>query len=906
MAVKRPGSRPLAFLLPLLVLFFVVGQTLPLYTDWLWFWEVGYPQVFSTILGVRGGLFLVFALLSFGLLYGNLRVASRAAAPDVLWELEDQSGLPSRLVIEPIFRRVVGPALLVVGLLAGLNAASRWEQWIRFSRATPFGLTDPIFGNDIGFYVFRLPFVSFVLNFLFFILFLTLLLTALVYFLYRGIVLTARGPAFSAGSQSHLLILVTSLLLLQAGSFYLSAYDILYSPSGVVFGAGFSDISASLPALRVLAVLCVAVAAVTAVQIFRRRWRPILAGLALLAVVWVVGLGIYPSLLQRFRVVPNEIVAERPFITNAIRMTRQAYGLDGIEERDFPADENLRGEDLARNAATITNIRLWDHRPLLATYSQVQEIRTYYKFVDVDNDRYLINGELRQVMLSPRELSYRNLPGGRSWINDHMVYTHGYGVVLGPVNRISPEGLPEFWIKDIPPVSTGSIVVTRPEIYYGEIGNDYVLVKTKRPELDYPSGADNVYTNYQGKGGVPVGSLLRRLLFALRFGTVNIPLNADITPESRIMYYRLVQERVRTLAPFLRLDPDAYLVITQDGRLVWIVDAYTTTDRYPYSEPTRNLGNYIRNSVKATVDAYDGTVNLYLADPSDPIIQVYQKAFPGILKPLSAMPADLLAHIRYPQELFRIQARKYSLFHMRDPQVFYNKEDLWSIPKKSANGREAEIEPYYTIMRLLGERKEEFVLLLPYTPTRKDNMSAWLAARSDVPNYGKLLVYNFPKQKLVFGPRQIEARIDQDSYISQQLSLWGQRGSVVIRGSLLAIPIERSLIYVEPLYLAAERGQLPELKRVIVAYASQIAMEESLELSLKQIFGEKARQPIVARAPETAAPGGGRSAVVLASQALQHYTRAQEYLRRGEWAAYGEELKRLEQTLREFRDRFGR
>ena len=379
------------------------------------------------------------------------------------------------------------------------------------------------------------------------------------------------------------------------------------------------------------------------------------------------GLLIYPTLVQRLKVTPNEIAAERPFITHNIRMTRQAYGLDRVEERDFPALETLRAEDLARNAPTIENIRLWDHRPLLQTFAQIQEIRTYYKFTDVDNDRYLVNKDYRQVMLSPRELSYRNLPGGRTWINEHMVYTHGYGVVLGPVNRISPEGLPELFIKDIPPVSTTDVKVSRPEIYYGELGNDYVLVRTKRPELDYPSGAENVYTTYAGRGGVPINSLFRRLLFSARFGTLNIVLNADLTAESRIMYYRMIKDRVEKIAPFLRLDQDPYLVIAQDGRLHWLIDGYTTTQHYPYSEPIRGLGNYIRNSVKVAVDTYDGSVTFYQADPDDPILRVYSRAFPGLFKTLETMPADLRAHIRYPAGMFAIQARLFATYHMRDP-----------------------------------------------------------------------------------------------------------------------------------------------------------------------------------------------------------------------------------------------
>ena len=478
--------------------------------------------------------------------------------------------------------------------------------------------------------------------------------------------------------------------------------------------------------------------------------------------------------------------------------------------------------------------------------------------MDVDNDRYTVNGEYRQVMLSPRELSYPALPA-RTWVNEHLNYTHGYGAVLGPVNRITREGLPEFFIKDIPPVSSANIKITRPEIYYGEISNEYVFVRTKRPEFDYPVGEKNVYTQYTGKGGVPL-SFWRKLIFAVRFGSFTILLSDDITSESRVMYYRKISERVTRVAPFVRLDPDAYLVISPEGRLLWFLDGYTVTDRFPYSEPIGNLGNYIRNSVKAVVDAYDGTVKLYISDPTDPIIQTYAKIFPGVLKPMEEMPAELRTHIRYPPGIPSIQARMYSTYHMQDrPGLLQQRRPLVHSPGSPGRAGRQEMEPYYTIMRLPDEKKEEFVLLLPFTPSKKDNMSAWMAARCDAPNYGKVVVYRFPKQKLVYGPRQIEARIDQDAEISKQLSLWNQRGSQVIRGNLLAIPIEKSILYVEPLYLAAEKGSLPELKRVIVAFGNSVAMEENLELSLQQVFGgELIREKEAPRVASAGAPAKGK------------------------------------------------
>jgi uncharacterized membrane protein (UPF0182 family) len=891
--------RPQPILLLVLALFALglVGQVVPLYTDWLWFEEVGYTGVFTGILSLRGTLFTVGAVAVLAFLYMNLTFAARTAAPDVLWELEDQLGLPGRVVIEPLIRRFLPVILLLISLAVGLRASAHWERVLAYRYATAFGTTDPVFDRDLSFFVFTLPLWRLVYGWAMGLVAATAVLTLAVYVLQRSLVLTTRGPRLAAGARTHLLVLTAALLALKAVGFWLDRFELVYSPRGVVFGASYTDIYASLPVLGALAVLAALCAGACVAQVARPGLRLVAGGLVVLGLVWIVGLGIYPALLQRFRVTPNELAAERPFIAHNIRMTRKAYGLDRIEEREFPADESLDARALARNEATIKNIRLWDYRPLLRTFAQLQEIRTYYKFVDVDNDRYDVNGEYRQLMLSPRELSYQHLQS-RIWINEHLTFTHGYGVVVGPVNRITPEGLPEFLVKDIPPVSAGGFPqITRPEIYYGEVSNEYVLVRTRSQELDYPAGDQNVYANYRGTGGIPLASWLRKLAFAARFGEIKILLSNDLTPESRIMIYRTVTERVREIAPFFQFDRDPYMVITADGRLLWLVDGYTTTDRYPYSDPVRGVGNYIRNSVKATVDAYTGAVSFYLADDTDPIVRVYAGAFPGLLKPLAAMPEDVRRHIRYPEDFFAIQARKYATYHMEDPQVFYNKEDLWAVPRRTIEGRDREMEPYFTIMRLPGERKEEFILLTLFNPSRRDNMIAWLAARSDPSQYGRLVVYNFPKQKLVYGPRQIDARIDQDPVISQQLSLWNQRGSQVIRGSLLAIPIEQSLIYVQPLYLAAsEQGALPELRRVIVAYGNVIAMEPTLEQSLSRIFGGRV-SPSVSEPPRAAGePVAAARAVAL--RAWEAWTRAQEALRRGDWAAYGMEQKRLEEALR--------
>ncbi|HYS18973.1 MAG TPA: UPF0182 family protein [Candidatus Binatia bacterium] len=898
--MNRP--QPVLLLLLLLLVLGLIAQIVPLYTDWLWFGEVGYRDVFVKTLSVRGSLFAALAIGVLIFLYANLTFAARTAAPDVIWELEDQLGLPSRVIIEPLIRRFMPIVLLLIALASGMRATVHWETVLGYVNATPFGTVDPLFAYDLSFFVFVLPLWRLVHGWALTLVTATIVLTLAVYVLQRSLVLTSRGPRLAAGARTHLLVLGALALALKAIGFWLDRFELVFSPRGIVFGASYTDVYASLPVLGALAVFAALCAVACVAQIARAGLRLVAGGLIALALVWVVGLGIYPALLQRFRVTPNELAAERPFIGHNIRMTREAYGLDRIVEREFPADETLDARALERNAATIKNIRLWDYRPLLRTFGQLQEIRTYYKFLDVDNDRYVVSGEYRQLMLSPRELSYQHLQS-RIWINEHLTFTHGYGAVVGPVNRITAEGLPEFLVKDIPPQSTGGFPkITRPQIYYGEVSNEYVLVKTKSQELDYPSGDQNVYTTYSGVGGIPLSSFFRKVAFAVRFGEIKILLSNDLTDESRIMIYRTVVQRVRQIAPFFRFDRDPYMVIDDDGRMIWMLDGYTTTDRYPYSDPVPGVGNYIRNSVKVTVDAYDGTVTFYRADETDPIVRVYGGAFPGLLKPLEQMPEALRRHIRYPEDFFSIQARKYATYHMLDPQVFYNKEDLWSIPRRAIEGRDRDMEPYYTIMRPPGEQKEEFILLTLFNPARRDNMIAWMAARSDPPNYGRLIVFNFPKQKLVYGPRQIDARIDQDPIISQQLALWNQRGSTVIRGSLLAIPIDQSLIYVQPLYLAAsEQGALPELRRVIVAYGNQIAMEATLEQSLSRIFGGRPPPAAAGAAPppSVGAPGeGAAGARQLGQRAWEIWTRAQDALRRGDWATYGAEQKRLEDTLR--------
>ncbi|MFB3924985.1 MAG: UPF0182 family protein [Syntrophales bacterium] len=868
-------------------------------TDWFWFQEVGYQTVFVVTYMTQLKTAALFGLVFFAVFYGNLFLAFRfSSRPLLVYDREGTVQIPAWELKNRTIQMLIVVVSLLFSLFAALQGASRWEDFLKFSRGGRFGIIDPVFNQDIGFYVFQFPFLKSVYGWLMVVLILTAGATAFLYFIRRSFLFVPpKTWRVASPARMHLSVLAACIFFLATYGAWLDLYGILFTKRGVVYGPGYTEITTQLWILKLQMVLSILVGAAFLAMLFRRGWRiPAIAVLVFLAVL-VVGRSLYPAFVQKFKVIPNEIVLERPYLERNIHYTRLAYRLNDIEDREFPTSENLTSTDLKRNDLTVKNIRLWNHAPLLSTYGQLQEIRTYYKFGDVDNDRYQINGEYRQVMLSPREISYQALPS-RTWVNEHLIYTHGYGAVMSPVNRISREGLPEFFIKDIPPVSFANIRITRPEIYYGENSNEYVFVKTKRPEFDYPVGEKNMYSRYEGKGGVPL-TYLRKLLFAARFKSVTVLLSDDITSESRVMYYRKIKDRVSRIAPFVRLDRDPYLVITGQGRLVWILDGYTVTDWFPYSEPIKGMGNYVRNSLKAVVDAYDGTVDLYISDPADPIMRTYAGIFPGIFKNLEDMPEDLQKHIRYPHDIFSIQARMYRAYHMQDPQVFYNKEDLWAIPGKQVQGSEQEIEPYYTILRFPGETKEEFILLIPFTPSNKDNMSAWMGARCDAPNYGKVIVYNFPKQTLVYGPRQIEARIDQDTEISKQLSLWNQRGSQVIRGSLLAIPIEKSIIYVESLYLAAEKGQLPELKRVILAFGNSISMEENLELAIQRIFGgDLIKEKEIRKPAGSPVSEKGKSDRQTAIEALNHYRKAQEYLRQGNWAAYGDELRKMDELLR--------
>jgi uncharacterized membrane protein (UPF0182 family) len=786
----------------------------------------------------------------------------------------------------------------VLALVLALVVASAWRELAAFWYRTPFGVTDPVFGRDVGFYVFTLPVLEGALGMLQSVLVLSLLLALPIYLVRGDIGRAGRRVVVSERAQLHGAVLIALMLLLTAVR--INAVDVpslLLSRHAPLTGAGYTDLHARIPALRLLSGVAVLAALPVLVAAWRGRLaRGLLFALGAYAAAALLLGGLVPMLYQRLVVQPNELARERPQISNHIAATRQAWNLAGVERRDLSGETALTAVDIARNRPTIDNVRLWDRDPLLQTFGQIQSIRTYYDFIGVDDDRYHIDGELRQVLLSARELNTEALPT-RTFINEHLTFTHGMGLTLGPANQVTEQGLPVLFIKDLPPASSVSIRVTRPQIYFGEESNDFVLAPTRQREFDYPAGEGDeaIYSSYEGTSGVRVGSFARRLLFALRFGSLNILLSRDLTERTRILYYRSVAERAQRAFPFLFFDEDPYLVVRDDGRLVWILDAYTATDRYPYAQAYGGGPNYMRNAVKVVVDAYDGRVRAFLADPGDPIIRTYARIYPGVLQPLEALEPDIRAHLRYPEDLFRAQTSLFATFHMSDPETFYHREDQWQIPGVR-RGETADAFVRHMVMRLPGEAAPEFIIMRPFTPRQKDNLAAWMVARNDGEHYGELIVYRFPRQSLVFGPTQIVNRINQDTEVARQVSLWDQRGSEVIRGELLVIPIEESLLYVQPLYLRAQGGRIPELKRVVVAHEGRVAMEETLDRGLARLFGA-GRETTPAPALATA-PVPDESDAALLREAVEHYDRARAAQRADDWATYGAEMKALGDALR--------
>jgi uncharacterized membrane protein (UPF0182 family) len=897
-----------------LLVFFAGPSLVGFVTDWMWFGELGYQQVFLTVLRAQGTLFTITFAVAVAFLIANLRVAL-ATVGDARPVFTTREGLEVALPGRKQLGAIANLVALVLALLISLFASSQWETWLAWRNAVPFGQADPILGRDTSFYVFSLPFFQFVRGIGQGLVIIAALACGALYLISGSFSSRFGGASWlTPAARKHLSLLAAIFLLLLAFGAWLGQAEQLTQPSGVIYGPGYADVHGRMPAALLLAAASLIGAGLAVWQATTRRNWPIPVAVVLYLAV-AIGGEVYSTMLQRFIVTPNEQVTETPFIQHNIDATRRAFALDRVEARELSGDALLTRTDIERNADTVQNVRLWDHQPLLDTFGQLQEIRTYYDFVGVDNDRYQINGASRQVMLSPRELNSASLPN-RTWVNERLTFTHGYGLTLGPVNQVTEEGLPVLFVRNLPPESIPEVPITEPSLYFGELSNDYVIVRTATREFHYPRGEDNVFTQYEGRGGVPIGTLGRKLLYALRFRAPQIVLNSGIGAESRIMYRRNIRERITELAPFLAFDRDPYLVLA-DGRLYWMYDAYTTSNRYPYSTPVANGVNYIRNAVKVTIDAYHGTTTLYLADPADPIAATYARIFPGMLKPLSEMPAALREHVRYPEDIFALQASVYATYHMTQPAAFYNREDQWEVPVIE-DGRDAQaMQPYYTIMRLPGEAEAEFIQMLPFTPRAKDNLSAWLAARSDGEHYGKLQVFQFPKQKVIFGPRQVVARINQDQTISPQVTLWNQQGSTVIWGTLMVIPVEESLIYVRPLYLRASGGRIPELQRVIVVYQNQIVMEPTLEGALARLFGGTvppspevelvggpAQRPAAANAVATPATGAAATSdptSALAAEARGHYDRAIEAQRSGDWAKYGEELRLLGQALEKMR-----
>ncbi len=895
------------------------GSLGSLYLDYLWFSNLGYASVFVTLFSNRFIVQAIAFLLFFAFLFLNLLLSRRAVVD--MSNLRLRQALMNTPAGNILAKNRVTVFFAAVSFLFAIlftgYTGGYWFTIRQFFSAQPFGLADPIFSRDVGFYVFSLPFYNFINQYLSSLLVITLLVIGAIYLASSTPGISLKNLSFLYEGGGHVSLLLALFFLVKAWGYHLASFNLIHSTQGVVTGAGYTDVHARLPALNILMVLALVCAAALVANIIMKKPRIILiCVLGLVAASLILG-GIYPYAIQTLQVEPNQFNREQEYIRHNIDFTRRAFGLDQISDTDFPAVDTLDGAALMANENTLGNVRLWDYRPLQDTFNQMQGIRLYYRFTGVDSDRYQVDGNYRQVMISARELDKDRLPpASQTWVNQRLQYTHGYGVAMSPVNEVTSEGLPTYFIQDVPPRTAAGTELTRPQIYYGELTKGYVIVNTNTEEFDYPLGNTNAYTTYEGSGGVELGGFFRRLLFALKMGDYQIMLSGELTPESQVMFYRDIAGRTEKITPFLRMDRDPYIVVN-DGRLFWVRDAYTTTNLYPYSQQY-GQANYIRNSVKVVVDAYNGDVTYYVAEPDDPLIQTYAHIFPDLFKPLDEMPEGLRAHLRYPVEMFNLQASVLRTYHMQDTRVFYTKEDQWQFPTEQYQGQSQVMEPYYTTIQLPGEEKEEFVLMLPFTPNERNNMISWMAARMDGDNYGELILFNFPKDRTIWGPQQIEARIDQNSVISQQISLWDQRGSSVIRGNLLVLPVNESILYVEPLYLRSDQSQLPELARVIVAYGDMVVMEENLDAALMRIFGdykgdgvpvppadEEPEPPADDEEPPaddeepvvTPPPGLDPELRLILQQAAELFSRAQERLREGDFAEYGRIMEELEELL---------
>lgn len=913
MTLRRVVLIVVAILVALVALTFLTSG---FWVNWLWFGSLGLDSVLLTRYTAQWSLFAGGAVLS-GLFFGlNLRYAGRQLLGAPVAVQGQQIMLAPRVIT---LASVVGG--IVVGFIFGSSAASNWSLVLRFLNRTDFGITEPIYGRDVAFYVFTVPLLDAIRSWFLGLLILTLLAVGGLAFLRYTQGLAQGRATLPRDARGHLSLLGALTLGVFSFSYWLANYNLLFSEHGTFFGVGRTDIVAQRPANFILLGLSALAALLLVWNIFARHMRALLTTIGVWAAAAVLVGVLFPLAYQNFVVRPSEFNQERPYIENNIKLTRQAYGLDKIETGQLKGDAPLSPEAITANTAAINDIRLWDYRPLLTTLQQIQRFGQFYDFEDVDIDRYRLGGaNPTQTMLSARELDVDQLDQrAQTWQNQHLIYTHGYGVVVNPVNRFTGQGQPDLLVRNIPPTGDGPLKLTQPQIYFGELTNNYVIVNTREREFDHPGGSGGVdeYVRYSGNGGVPIDSFLNKLLFASALGDSNILLSSSLTPGSRILYHRTIQDRVNRIAPFLMLDNDPYLVIL-DGKLLWVQDAYTATGRFPYSTPTPTSAgdiNYLRNSVKVTVDAYTGEMRFYVVDEQDALLQTYRKIYPSLFTPISAAPAGLTDHLRYPEDLFNIQADRYLRYHMTDPQAFYNQGDLWAVARETYAEQVQRMEAYYVTIRLPGQTQEEFALILPFTPANRDNMVSWMVARSDGANYGKLQAYTFPQGNLVYGPQQVEARINQEPDISAQLSLLNQRGSSVIRGNLLVIPIGDALLYVQPLYLQAAQNGLPELQRIIVTTSNQnqgVVMSDRLDTALLALGqGRKGivlsqpgttptPSPSPSSPPTSTTPG---SQADLLAQANDHYLKAQAALKNGDLATYQKEVDAIGAILKQLNSR---
>ncbi|MCC5904982.1 MAG: UPF0182 family protein [Balneolaceae bacterium] len=879
--------------------------------EWLWLKELGYSRVFWVLRGTQFALIIgafiiaaVYFTLNFRHLAEQLKHANLHGSPLQGVNINLTSDFANKRI-----KQIFTVAALVMALLFALSFIIRWDESLRFISGVEFGETDPMFGRDIGFYLFQLPFLSVMQSSLLTISFLTVAILVLSY-IFTGLLSVRSLTDYYAPPEvmNHLNINIAIWLGFLAWGFYLDRFQLLYKPDGLVFGAGYTDATIQLPAIWILFIIT----AILSILFLASRWVNLkklvpLFGVGVVAVL-ILGRVIIPGVVQQFNVEPNELQLEAPYLANNIEMTRLGFNLHNVHEVEYLADDTLTIADIRNNQDAIDNIRLWDPRLLIGTFKQLQEIRSYYEFYSVDNDRYTVDGNVTQMMLSAREIASTLPSQSDTWVNRHLVYTHGYGLVMNPVTETNRQGEPTLVIRNIPPVSESpDLQVENPAIYYGEHSSGYYIVNSNEPELHYPEGDDNVYIHYDGEGGIQFSNFFRKLLFAWEMADINIILSDYITDESRLQVWRSVQERINKISPFLKLDNDPYLVL-KNGSLYWIQDAYTTSTHFPYSQPHRDRINYIRNSVKIVVDAYNGSVDYYVVDEEDPVLKVYQNIFPDMFKSIDQLPDGLENHFRYPQDLFEMQIERFARYHMTRPQVFYNQEDLWTRPNEKYGGRQMLMEPYYVLARLPGDDELEFMLISPYTPENRDNMIAWMAAKSDPENYGDLVVYKLPKERLIYGPAQIEARIDQDPEISRQIALWDQRGSRVIRGNLMVIPIENSFLYVEPVFLLADGVEIPQLQRVIVAIGDNISMQPTIEQAIFDLFGQEAdfMLPTAATVPAVAedampmAIADGTQPDLSAQQLNEirsTWRNILTALEEGDWSRYGELLHELDEQI---------